>query len=121
MGNSRKFGSNRENNNGNKLVVSEHIPMQEEKKIIVGLMPTGFSVPGYPNAPLTLTWIQENGHDIESLLATGIYYPVYKEELNNGTRTKATTENSIREGDDSERDSSSVLHESESGVRGTSE
>jgi hypothetical protein len=66
-------------------------------------------------------WIQENGLDIESLLATGIYYPVYKEELDNGTRTKTTSEDTVREGDGSERDSSSVLHESESGLRGDAE
>lgn len=115
MGTRSKSSSNRENGDDNKLVESA------PKKILVGLMPTGFSVPNYPNAPLSLMWIQENGHDIESLLATGIYYPVYKEELDDGTRTKATTENTIGEGDGSERDSSSVLHESESGIRGDAE
>ena len=115
MGNSRKSGSNRENTTHNELV------SQLPKQIIVGLMPTGFSVPGYPNAPLSLSWIKENGHDIESLLATGIYYPVYKEELDDGTRTKAVTEDTIREGNVGEWDASSVLHESESGIRGPAE
>ena len=105
MGNNRKPISNRESPIGNELT-------SPPKKILVGLMPTGLSVPGYPAAPLSLLWIQENGHDIESLLATGIYYPIYKEELDDATRTKSTSEDTIGEGDTSQRDSSSVLHES---------
>lgn len=104
MGNSRKSISNRENSSGDELVA---------KRTIIGLMPTGLSVPEYPHAPLSLKWIFENGHDIESLLSTGLYYPVYEEELENGTRTKSTSENTIREGNGSERDASSVLYESE--------
>jgi hypothetical protein len=111
MGNRRKSSDNGENSAGNELIVTNTV---ENTPVIIGLMPSGFSVPGYPNAPLSLMWIRENGHDIESLLATGLYYPVYKEELENGTRTKSTSEDTIWEGDADERPSSDVLHESES-------
>lgn len=111
MGNRRKSIGNGEDSTGNELIVADTV---ENAPTIIGLMPSGFSVPGYPNAPLSLSWIRENGHDIESLLATGLYYPVYKEELENGTRTKSTSEDTIWEGDADERPSSDVLHESES-------
>ena len=105
MGNNRKSSSNRESSVGNELT-------SPVVRTIIGLHPTGLHVPGYPMAPLSMLWIQENGYDIESLLASGIYYPVYKEELDNGTRTKSTSEDTIGEGDTGEWDSSSVLHES---------
>jgi len=41
---------------------------------------------------------------------------VYEEDINNATRTKSTTENSIGERD-GEREGGDVLHESESGGR----
>jgi len=47
---------------------------------------------------------------------TGLYRPVYEEDINNATRTKSTTENSIGERD-GEREGGDVLHESESGGR----
>jgi len=111
MGNRRKSSDNGENSSSDELIVTNTV---ENIPVIIGLMPSGFSVPGYPNAPLSLSWIRDNGHDIESLLATGLYYPVYKEELENGTRTKSTSEDTIWEGDADERPSSNILHESES-------
>lgn len=115
MGNRRKSIGNGENGSGDELIVSStEETVSEITRTIECLMPAGFSVPGYPNAPLSLSWIRDNGHDIESLLATGLYYPVYKEELENGTRTKSTSEDTIWEGDADERPSSDILHESES-------
>ena len=107
MGNRIKHSRHRENSDDNQL---NEIVMPA----IIAWSWSGIgAIPGLPASTLTLEWLVANNISEEYIRNTGIYNPVYKEEIN-GTRTKSTSENSDGERDTGERDTSSILHESES-------
>lgn len=47
----------------------------------------------FPATTLSFLWIRDNNISEELIANSGLYNPVYEEDISNGTRSKATTEN----------------------------
>lgn len=109
MGTRHDNSSDRENSNHDKLAIPAPAIIAWEW---IGLG----AIDGLPAATLTKAWIRDNNISEERIISTGLYRPVFEEDINNATRTKSITEDSIGQGD-GQRETSDVLHESESGGR----
>ena len=114
MGRSKTVGTR--HNNSSDREDSNHNELIPEPPIIAWEWIGLGAIDGLPASTLTKSWIRDNNISEEKIRNTGLYRPVYEEDINNATRTKSTTENSIGERD-GEREGGDVLHESESGGR----
>jgi hypothetical protein len=80
MGARRKHSRDGEGGDDHKLVVAWHWAGRG-------------AVDFLPATNLSLEWLQQHNISEDTVRNTGLYYPVYEEEIN-GTWTKSTTENS---------------------------